>query len=133
MLQPSDLLHEEGDVTFCAAMVTLNEGTMGYASTVSLTHLYELKKGLHIASFSVMTPKQMKHRNTRQANRPSVLLALTKRKRRGRLSTISAVFSKQTESMTNTSNIGSRHLKIRETRSLIHQYKNGYSENCVTC
>ena len=29
ILQPSDFLHEEGDVTLCAAIVTLNEGTMG--------------------------------------------------------------------------------------------------------
>ena len=28
ILQPSDLLHEEVDVTFCAAIVMLNEGTM---------------------------------------------------------------------------------------------------------
>ena len=28
ILQPSDLLPEEGDVTFCAAIVTLNERTM---------------------------------------------------------------------------------------------------------
>ena len=27
ILQPSDLLHEEGDVTFCAAIVTSNEGS----------------------------------------------------------------------------------------------------------
>ena len=29
ILQPSDLLHEEGDVTLCAKIVSLNEGTMG--------------------------------------------------------------------------------------------------------
>ena len=29
ILQHSGLLHEEGDVTFCAALVTPNEGTMG--------------------------------------------------------------------------------------------------------
>ena len=28
VLQPSDLLHEESDVTFCAAIVTLTNGTV---------------------------------------------------------------------------------------------------------
>ena len=28
ILQPNDLLHKEGDITFCAAIVTLHEGTM---------------------------------------------------------------------------------------------------------
>ena len=28
ILQPCDLLHEEGEVTFCAAIITLNERTL---------------------------------------------------------------------------------------------------------
>ena len=28
ILQPSDLLHEEGDITFCPALVTLNDGSI---------------------------------------------------------------------------------------------------------
>ena len=60
ILQPSDLLHEEGDITICPALVTLNDGSM--STSVTLTdHLYKLKRGLHIANFSVMTPEQMKH------------------------------------------------------------------------
>ena len=61
ILQSKDLLHEEGDVTFCAAIVTLNEGTMG-TRVNNFTHQpYKLKKGMHIATFSVMTPEQMKN------------------------------------------------------------------------
>ena len=49
--------------------------------------------------------------------------------------TISAVFKKflkRTETLTNMNNSGSRHKEIQETRSLIRQYKNGYSANCAT-
>ena len=60
ILQPSDLLHE-GDVTFCAAIVTLHEGTMRMHVNNFTDQPYKLKKGLHIANFSVMTPEQMKH------------------------------------------------------------------------
>ena len=61
ILQPSDLLNEEGDVTFCAAIVTLHEGTMSIHINNFIDQPYKLKKGLHIANFSVMTPEQMKH------------------------------------------------------------------------
>ena len=54
IVQPSDLLHEEGDFTFCPALVTLNDGNI-------TDHPYKLKKGLHIASFYVMTPEQLKY------------------------------------------------------------------------
>ena len=54
-LQPSELLNEENDITFCAAMITLDHGN-------NLTDQpYKLKKGMHIANFSVMTPEQMKY------------------------------------------------------------------------
>ena len=61
ILHPSDLLHEEGNLTFCAAIITLNEGTMGLHVNYFIDQPYKLKKGLHIANFSVMTPGQMKH------------------------------------------------------------------------
>ena len=61
ILQPSDLLHEEGDVTFCAAIVTLHEGTMRMHVNNFTDQPYKIKKGLHFANFSVMTPEQMKH------------------------------------------------------------------------
>ena len=61
ILQPSDLLHEEGDITFCPALVTLNDGNIMIQVNNFTDHPYKLKKGLHIANFSVMTPEQMKY------------------------------------------------------------------------
>ena len=61
ILQPSDLLHEEGDITFCPALVTLNNGSIAIPLNNFTDHPYKLKKGLHIANFSVMTPEQMKY------------------------------------------------------------------------
>ena len=45
ILQPSDLLHEEGDVTFCAAIVTLPGGLWRYTSITLLTNPTNSKKG----------------------------------------------------------------------------------------
>ena len=61
ILHPSDLLHEEGDITFCPALVTLNNGSIAIPVNNFTDHPYKLKKGLHIANFSVMTPEQMKY------------------------------------------------------------------------
>ena len=61
ILQPSDLLHEEGEITFCPALVTLNDGNILIPVNNFTDHPYKLKKGLHIANFSVMTPEQMKY------------------------------------------------------------------------
>ena len=61
ILQPSDLLHEEGDITFCPTLVTLNDGNISIPVNTFTDHPYKLKKGFHIASFSVMTPEQMKY------------------------------------------------------------------------
>ena len=61
ILQPSDLLYEGGDITFCPALVTLNDGSMSIPVNNFTDHPYKLKKGLHIANCSVMTPEQMKY------------------------------------------------------------------------
>ena len=61
ILQPSDLLNEENDITFCAAIVTLDEGTTRIHVNNFTDQPFKLKKGMHIANFSVMTPEQMKH------------------------------------------------------------------------
>ena len=61
VLQSSDLLHEEGDITFCAAIVTLTDGNVNVHINNFTDQPYKLKKGLHIANFSVLTPEQMKH------------------------------------------------------------------------
>ena len=60
ILQPCDLLHEVGDITFSPALATLNHGNISIPVNKFTDHPYTLKKGLHIASFSVMTPEQMK-------------------------------------------------------------------------
>ena len=61
ILQPSDLLHEEGDVNFCTAIVNLAEGTVKVHIYNFTDQPYKLKKLLQMANFSVMTPDQMKH------------------------------------------------------------------------
>ena len=61
ILQPSDLLHEEGDITFCPTLVTLNDSNILILVNNLMDHPYKLKKGLHIANFSVMTTEQMKY------------------------------------------------------------------------
>ena len=60
-LQSSDFLHEEGDITFCPALVTLNDGNISIPVNNFTDHPYKLKKGLHFANFSVMTPEQLKY------------------------------------------------------------------------
>ena len=75
IFQPSDLLHEEGDVTSCAAIVTSHEETMGIHVNNFTDQPYKLKKGMHIANFAVMTPEQIDE--ICQANRPSVHVAFT--------------------------------------------------------
>ena len=61
VLQPSHLLHEKGDITFCATIVTLTNGTVNVHINNFSDQPYKLKRGLHIANFSVLTPEQMKH------------------------------------------------------------------------
>ena len=61
ILRPSDLLHEEGDITFCSVLITLTDGNIQIPVNNFTDHPYKLKKGLHIANFLVMTPEQMKY------------------------------------------------------------------------
>ena len=51
ILRPSDLLHEEGDVTFCAAIVTLHEGTMRIHVNNFTGQPYKLKKRVTYCKF----------------------------------------------------------------------------------
>ena len=51
ILQPSDHQHEEGGITFCPALVTLNDGNVSIPGNNFTDHPYKLKKGLYIASF----------------------------------------------------------------------------------
>ena len=61
ILQPSEPLNEEIDITFCAAIITLDEGITRIHVNNFTDQPYKLKKGMHTANFSVMTPEQMKH------------------------------------------------------------------------
>ena len=59
--QPSDLPYEEGDIIFCPALVTLNDGNIMILVNNFTDHPFKLKKGLRTANFSVMTPEQIKY------------------------------------------------------------------------
>ena len=61
ILQPSNALTEDGDVAFCAALVTLTACQVEIPLNNFTDHPYTLKRGSHIANFSVMTPGQMKY------------------------------------------------------------------------
>ena len=51
ILQPSEPLNEENDITFCAAIITLDEGTTRIHVKNFTDQPYKLKKGMHIANF----------------------------------------------------------------------------------
>ena len=114
ILQPSDILHEEGDITFCPALVTLNDGSISIPVNNFTDHPYELKKGLHIANFSVMTPEQMKY--VKPVDPASTWHLLTK----SRQPIMSAVSSRQTEILKTPKLTGSQPQKTPETPRNTH-------------
>ena len=61
ILQPSNALTEDGDIAFCAALVTLTQGQVSIHVNNFTDQPYTLKQGSDIATFSVMTPEQMKY------------------------------------------------------------------------
>ena len=61
ILQPSNDLADAGDITFCAALVTLTQGQVTIHVNNFTDQSYTLKRGSHIANFSVLTPEQMKY------------------------------------------------------------------------
>ena len=60
VLQRSDLSNEGGDITFCATIGTLSEGTTSFHINNFTDQPYKLKKWLHLTNFSVLTPEQMR-------------------------------------------------------------------------
>ena len=129
ILQPSHLSHAEGDVTFGAAIVTLNEVTMGIRVNNITGQPYKLKKGLHIAYFSVMTPEQMKH--VRPIDSMSTWHLLNENE-------VDAIHSISSLLKANRNNDQDKkywfpreNLKTQETKRLIHPYRNEYSRNCA--
>ena len=59
LLQLIDPLHDERVEPICAAIVTLYEGTVKVQINIFTDQPYKLKKVLHNANYSVMTPEQM--------------------------------------------------------------------------
>ena len=57
ILQPSNDLTENGHIIFCAALVTLGQVIIHLNNFTDQP--YSLKKGSHIANFSVLTPEQI--------------------------------------------------------------------------
>ena len=61
IIQPSPLLENDEDLLVCPAISsTQNNNYMVQISNFS-DHPYTLKKGTHIANFSILTPEQTKH------------------------------------------------------------------------
>ena len=61
IIQPSPLLENDEDLLICPALSsTLNNKQMVQISNFP-DHFYTLKKGTHIANFSILTPEQTKH------------------------------------------------------------------------
>ena len=55
IFQPSNDLAEDGDITFCAALVTLTQGQVAIHVNNFTDQPYTFKRGSHIANFSVLT------------------------------------------------------------------------------
>ena len=60
-LQPSNTITGDGDIAFCAALVTLTTGQVEIYLNNFTDHPYTLKRGSHVANFSVMTPVKTKY------------------------------------------------------------------------
>ena len=61
VLQPCNDVAEDGDITFCAALVTLTQGQVTIHVNYFTDQSYTIKRGSHIANFSVLMPDQMKN------------------------------------------------------------------------
>ena len=61
ILQPSNTLTDDGDVAFCAALITLTSGQKSVHLNNFTDSLYTLKRGTQVAHFTVLTPEQMKY------------------------------------------------------------------------
>ena len=59
IFQPSNDLAEDGDITSCAALVTLTQGQISIHVNNFTDQPCTNKRGSHIANFSVLTPEQM--------------------------------------------------------------------------
>ena len=72
ILQPSDLLHEEGDITFCPVLVILNDGNISIPVKNFTDHPYKLKKRTSHCQF---LSHDARTNEIRQTGRPGINLA----------------------------------------------------------
>ena len=79
ILQPSDLLHEERDVTFCAAIVTIRHTRRDYEDAHPQLYRPTLQTQERVA-YCKLFGDDSRADETCQTNRPSVHLAFTERK-----------------------------------------------------
>ena len=61
IIQPSPLLENDEDLLFCPALSSTQNNKHTVQISNFLDHPYTLKKGTHIANFSILTPEQTKH------------------------------------------------------------------------
>ena len=61
ILQPSNNLTDNGDIAFCAALVTLTNDQVSVHLNNFTDSWYTRKKGTQVANFTVLTPEQMKY------------------------------------------------------------------------
>ena len=61
ILQPGNTLTNDGDIAFCAALVTFTNGQVSVHLDNFTDTLYTLKRGSQVATFTVLTPEQMKY------------------------------------------------------------------------
>ena len=61
ILQPSNNITDDGDIVFCAALVTLTNGQVSIHLNTFTDSPYTLPRGTQVANFTVLTPEQMKH------------------------------------------------------------------------
>ena len=61
ILQPSNNLTDDGDIAFCADLVTLTNGQVSVHLNNFTDTPYTLKTDTQVANFTVLTPEQMKY------------------------------------------------------------------------
>ena len=61
IIQPSPLLENDEDLLICPALSSTQNNKHMVQISNFLDHHYTLKKGTHIANFSILTPEQTKH------------------------------------------------------------------------
>ena len=61
IIQPSPLLENDEDLPICPAILSTQNNKHIVGISNFLDHPYTLKKGTHIANFSILTPEQTKH------------------------------------------------------------------------